>query len=96
MTEVMQGEGLGPLPERFDVVSRQSDGGWVHGVHVWCADDMRAYAAQQVAAERELWTKAVMDVVAAVDADGWCQECSLENVRPAVAALLGLLGPNAP
>jgi hypothetical protein len=39
---------LGPLPERFDVVTRSNG-----PVPVWTAEDMRAYAAACVAAERK-------------------------------------------
>jgi hypothetical protein len=37
-----------PMPERFDVVTRGTE-----QVPVWTAEDMRAYAAACVAAERE-------------------------------------------
>jgi hypothetical protein len=39
---------LGPLPERFDVVTRGTA-----QVPVWTAEQLRAYAAECVAAERE-------------------------------------------
>jgi hypothetical protein len=41
-------DGLLPLPERFDVVTRGTE-----QVPVWTAEDLRAYAAACVAAERE-------------------------------------------
>jgi hypothetical protein len=41
-------DALVQLPERFDVVTRGTA-----QVPVWTAEDMRTYAAQQVASERE-------------------------------------------
>jgi hypothetical protein len=44
------GEGLGPLP----------DSDWTGGTLAYTAEQMRAYALQERAAERALWTEAVM------------------------------------
>lgn len=42
---------LGPLPFRYDVVSRRGDDGHVHSVNVWSEHDMCAYAERAVGAE---------------------------------------------
>lgn len=41
----------------------------------------------ELAALRASAAEAVRKLQAAVEADGWCQECALEHVRPVVASL---------
>ncbi len=60
-------EGLGPLP-----YPRAESGCFGLNPDLFTADQMRAYAAQEVAAERERWRNALSYAVK--EADGWFDE----------------------
>ena len=78
-------DGLGPLPKahlRAEALAVMN-AGWEHGGHVYSGDQMRAYAAQEVAAalaaRKPLTEWQIQALCCAVDASG---------ERPAATALI--------
>ena len=97
MTKPNETDHAGPASSSTDQLERAFDEWsekWPDG-ETWRGPLFWQIFQAGAAAERERWERIAMTVVAAVEEDKWCQECALENVRPAVAALLALVGPNA-
>jgi hypothetical protein len=74
--EVGSNAQLGPLPERFDVVTRSTG-----PVPVWNAEQMRAYAAECVAAQREWQHKELETARMALEAENAALKRDLQYAR---------------
>ena len=96
-TRVGSTEGLGPLPTWHSF-------SWNGKVAYYTADQMRTYAAQEAAAERERWRRLLTRCAQALEwyaeylneAPIWhCTGYEANTVNPLLADVREALGPNA-
>lgn len=88
----MDADGLGPLPEPFIDLHKDI----VPAVYAAWADQMRAYAAAQVAAERARWIALAHRCVDAIDAYEACAYGPPPRQAPMLRLRADLVAATAP